>query len=113
MIRRPPSATRTDTLFPYTTLFRAVGLVADCWQAGIGYTEFEFLPSQRCVADCWQAGIGYTASARASVSPPVADCWQAGIGYTSSMIGKIGRAHVWTPVTNAHLVCRLLLDKKK
>src|SRR3546814_4519401 len=26
---------------------------------------------------------------------------------------KIGRAHVWTPVTNAHLVCRLLLDKKK
>src|SRR3546814_8833720 len=26
---------------------------------------------------------------------------------------KIGRAHVCTPVTNAHLVCRLLLDKKK
>src|SRR3546814_2122461 len=25
---------------------------------------------------------------------------------------KIGRAHVRTPVTNAHLVCRLLLDKK-
>src|SRR3546814_11731725 len=23
MIRRPPSATRTDTLFPYTTLFRS------------------------------------------------------------------------------------------
>src|SRR3546814_10151459 len=23
MIRRPPRATRTDTLFPYTTLFRA------------------------------------------------------------------------------------------
>src|SRR3546814_6163322 len=26
---------------------------------------------------------------------------------------EIGRAHVGTPVTNAHLVCRLLLDKKK
>src|SRR3546814_13464579 len=25
MIRRPPRSTRTDTLFPYTTLFRAVG----------------------------------------------------------------------------------------
>src|SRR3546814_2828378 len=24
---------------------------------------------------------------------------------------KIGRAHVCTPVTNAHLVCRLLLEK--
>src|SRR3546814_10852587 len=26
---------------------------------------------------------------------------------------KIGRAHVGTPVTNAHLVCRLLLENKK
>src|SRR3546814_4779656 len=26
---------------------------------------------------------------------------------------EIGRAHVRTPVTNAHLVCRLLLEKKK
>src|SRR3546814_3576831 len=25
MIRRPPRSTRTDTLFPYTTLFRAAG----------------------------------------------------------------------------------------
>src|SRR3546814_7551791 len=25
---------------------------------------------------------------------------------------QIGRAHVRTPVTNAHLVCRLLLEKK-
>src|SRR3546814_5214145 len=25
MLRRPPSSTRTDTLFPYTTLFRSVG----------------------------------------------------------------------------------------
>src|SRR3546814_21011701 len=26
MIRRPPRSTRTDTLFPYTTLFRSVGI---------------------------------------------------------------------------------------
>src|SRR3546814_20759170 len=26
MIRRPPRSTRTDTLFPYTTLFRSPGL---------------------------------------------------------------------------------------
>src|SRR3546814_4821565 len=25
MIRRPPRSTRTDTLFPYTTLFRSTG----------------------------------------------------------------------------------------
>src|SRR3546814_7179834 len=27
MIRRPPRSTRTDTLFPYTTLFRSLPLV--------------------------------------------------------------------------------------
>src|SRR3546814_8078303 len=30
MIRRPPRSTRTDTLFPYTTLFRSVQLGAGC-----------------------------------------------------------------------------------
>src|SRR3546814_5841571 len=29
MIRRPPRSTRTDTLFPYTTLFRSVERVLD------------------------------------------------------------------------------------
>src|SRR3546814_5609149 len=28
MIRRPPRSTRTDTLFPYATLFRSLGPVA-------------------------------------------------------------------------------------
>src|SRR3546814_210829 len=28
-------------------------------------------------------------------------------------VDQIGRAHVSTPVTNAHIVCRLLLEKKK
>src|SRR3546814_9129788 len=28
MIRRPPRSTRTDTLFPYTTLFRSAGRMA-------------------------------------------------------------------------------------
>src|SRR3546814_8754334 len=30
-----------------------------------------------------------------------------------SRLPQIGRAHVGTPVTNAHLVSRLLLEKKK
>src|SRR3546814_4425597 len=28
MIRRPPTSTRTDTLFPYTTLFRSIEVVS-------------------------------------------------------------------------------------
>src|SRR3546814_2102421 len=34
MIRRPPRSTRTDTLFPYTTLFRSRGYVPDGFFAG-------------------------------------------------------------------------------
>src|SRR3546814_17639749 len=30
MIRRPPRSTRTDTLFPYTTLFRSLACVSAC-----------------------------------------------------------------------------------
>src|SRR3546814_10732356 len=30
----------------------------------------------------------------------------------ASLVVKIGRAHVSTPVTNAHVVCRLLLETK-
>src|SRR3546814_10141603 len=33
--------------------------------------------------------------------------------FDESRDGQIGRAHVCTPVTNAQLVCRLLLEKKK
>src|SRR3546814_4015377 len=43
MIRRPPRSTRTDTLFPYTTLFRSVAMndVVIRNQAAIRMLEFE------------------------------------------------------------------------
>src|SRR3546814_10066367 len=31
MIRRPPRSTRTDTLFPYTTLFRSDRIIRQLW----------------------------------------------------------------------------------
>src|SRR3546814_5085137 len=37
MIRRPPRSTRTDTLFPYTTLFRAM----EAWLRTQGSAAFE------------------------------------------------------------------------
>src|SRR3546814_4024148 len=47
-----------------------------------------------------------------------ADFVAVGFGLVASPIEedrepKIGRAHVQTPVNNEHLVCRLLLEKKK
>src|SRR3546814_11332192 len=38
MIRRPPRSTRTDTLFPYTTLFRSVISRANDSEYGLGGT---------------------------------------------------------------------------
>src|SRR3546814_21112879 len=38
MIRRPPRSTRTDTLFPYTTLFRSVE-IADLAEIGDALVE--------------------------------------------------------------------------
>src|SRR3546814_2408212 len=39
MIRRPPRSTRTDTLFPYTTLFRSrIDLLTVALMLGVGYT---------------------------------------------------------------------------
>src|SRR3546814_5488341 len=60
MRRRPPRSTRTDTLFPYTTLFRALailledtGLSGCVRRAAIGFRDFEgdFALAQR-IEDC-------------------------------------------------------------
>src|SRR3546814_18136290 len=55
MIRRPPRSTRTDTLFPYTTLFRSFGagnLACQQFQPGDG-SDHQLLPgrSAQPVAD--------------------------------------------------------------
>src|SRR3546814_2970384 len=84
MLRRPPRSTRTDTLFPYTTLFRSAAA--------------RQRPSRVRPPDCRR-------SCRRAARCP------AGRARCSGM--EIGRAHVRTPVTNAHLVCRLLLEKKQ
>src|SRR3546814_15796648 len=57
MIRRPPRSTRTDTLFPYTTLFRSIrnsDYPASAGTAGAGgvvSVEYYVLPSGR-VSNC-------------------------------------------------------------
>src|SRR3546814_12226129 len=45
MIRRPPRSTRTDTLFPYTTLFRSVP------PAGLAATLARLAPGELVLAD--------------------------------------------------------------
>src|SRR3546814_9733723 len=44
MIRRPPRSTRTDTLFPYTTLFRSTS--TSSWLADTGKRYFASISSR-------------------------------------------------------------------
>src|SRR3546814_14501669 len=38
LIQRPPRSTRTDTLFPYTTLFRSILTLSAGWKPPLGDT---------------------------------------------------------------------------
>src|SRR3546814_17227834 len=44
MIRRPPRSTRTDTRFPYTTLFRSQGGRCDLISGAIGTVDDDLEP---------------------------------------------------------------------
>src|SRR3546814_10882679 len=50
MIRRPPRSTRTDTLFPYTTLFRSPSPPADCPPPGF-HPNSTAIPCPRSISD--------------------------------------------------------------
>src|SRR3546814_16258047 len=63
MIRRPPRSTRTDTLFPYTTLFRSDGVkymsqyffMAKEWQTRIAQTNVCFFRSAEMLSKWCEA----------------------------------------------------------
>src|SRR3546814_8257790 len=140
MIRRPPRSTLTDTLFPYTTLFRshdqppARRIGTDLASHGLSRRADLQPVEHQMVArrDAWRHRCG---AARRDVARTdrrrqpgaagrVADHrleWAAGdpaalyrreFSAACARPGDrpIGRAHVLTPVTKAHIVCRLLLE---
>src|SRR3546814_20521558 len=98
MLRRPPRSTRTDTLFPYTTLFRS-----QLWQDGVttlgawmflrepvlaeaagdaGY-DYVCIDMQHGLASYADAFAMLQALGRSTVAPVVRVPWN-----------EIGRAHV-------------------
>src|SRR3546814_5065883 len=131
MIRRPPRSTRTDTLFPYTTLFRsdfaaAKGIIiADTkFEYGLDDQGGLYLMDEVLTPDSsrfWPA-----AEYREGISPPSfdkqfvrdwletqswdktppapkapADVLKKTAEKYREALTQIGRAHVRTPVTNA------------
>src|SRR3546814_1556666 len=57
MIRRPPRSTRTDTLFPYTTLFRSEGLSLHSIGMALSRTPYELRLS---TSEVWNTEFRYT-----------------------------------------------------
>src|SRR3546814_2907642 len=93
MIRRPPRSTRTDTLFPYTTLFRSDEIAKRPIDDALG--PFGSVLVLYCVVQIKRL------FQRAPAQRP---------GARPQLDRKSTRLN---SVTNAHLVCRLLLEKKK
>src|SRR3546814_20398026 len=57
MIRRPPSSTRTDTLFPYTTRFRS--LLEKGYQIGFHPSAVVWHHRRPTAKAYWQQQVGY------------------------------------------------------
>src|SRR3546814_1909822 len=132
MLRRPPRSTRTDTLYPYPTLFRSLSsgtapanepthfavlggisfahMLNDMIQSLI-LAIYPILKNDFQLSFAQVGLITLTFQLTASLLQPL-------VGMVTDRrpmpysLPEIGRAHVRTPVTNAHLVCRLLLEKQ-
>src|SRR3546814_9289568 len=129
MSRRPPRFTRTDTLFPDTTTFRSGPAAHGPKGSRPGGRHRQELLQERLQprASAWSPRLA------ASAAPTRADASQQGsgrgdrrlhavaavglggvqgaVGDPEGGVDEIGRANVCTPVTNEHLVCRLLIEK--
>src|SRR3546814_6964683 len=124
MRRRPPRSTRTDTLSPYTTLFRSRG---KCDGDAGRHAQPGGIDRPRDAADF----VGGSAGRILALSLPKDDQRHPGpdpgspflkdivhfrgrheaeAGGESVAAWKSGRAHVSTPVTNAHRVGGLLRE---
>src|SRR3546814_4568591 len=97
MKRRPPRSTRTDPLFPYTTHFRSSSILYQSMPSN----SLPFPPLQYPL-------LSKTLFPNQHHERVLLDKHRG--NYKKSRDRTSTRR---TPVTNAHIVCRLLLEKKK
>src|SRR3546814_12048101 len=96
MRRRPPRSTRTDTLFPYTTLFRSLFRLDD--------------EPYRIALEGATAQLGVMRDTLEGEKANYRQKLEAIKQVQTDLDRKSTRLN---SVTNAHLVCRLLLEKTK
>src|SRR3546814_19224165 len=68
MLRRPPRSTRTDTLFPYTTLFRSSAIVAGTSKLEAAKTLLDWTITKKANE---MYNVGYAVVAYPGVAKPV------------------------------------------
>src|SRR2546422_5311997 len=101
MIRRPPRS----TLFPYTTLFRSVGRQRESrWFRPARPRRKRRRANPQSVAriDAWQIHLSHLLC--------LIDAWKLSVPESSSVRSE---EHTSELQSRLHLVCRLLLEKKK
>src|SRR3546814_1590964 len=112
MLRRTPRSTRTDTLFPYTTLFRSLHIFRHVEPLQRNAEQSRKLASNLCLADAGRAGeeivadrlVGITQAGTAQLDRGTQhldrlvltedDTLQVGVERFQRRLVKIGRAHV-------------------
>src|SRR3546814_1551592 len=91
MIRRPPRSTRTDTLFPYTTLFRSKSRQVERITGGLGFTTIREGVN---AVEAWLSSL--PGHAYANVRQPIV--------HTLNLAHLMPLSSVWAgPTRNAHL----------
>src|SRR3546814_6206031 len=123
MIRRPPRSTRTDTLFPFTTLFRSVfeSRSGDCdMDAGeqdkndartLAQPSRPYSFHQPTVEE---AAYGHeTGDAGDGIGEQLRQFEHVEKYLLDGGDEEIGRAHVCTPVPNTHLGCLLPHERNR
>src|SRR3546814_21051838 len=89
MIRRPPRSTRTDTLFPYTTLFRSTrttcGWTGSSISGAPGRPEHSD-PGSRAHGAVRPGGAGQ------GVKPTSSDAWKGACGGTNLTLPRASRS---------------------
>src|SRR3546814_2240812 len=117
MMLRPPRSTRTDTRFPYTTLFRAllqlaIESVFSAQPRDLSLLHVLFyIHSAGSLDNLINTEGGAQDSRIAGGSQRIALAMAAELGHRVLLQDR--KSTRLNSVTNAHLVCRLLLEKKQ
>src|SRR3546814_1663557 len=98
MIRRPPRSTRTDTLFPYTTLFRSTALVESVAMRSLAAPVPDYVPhlpertvSERALSASQLETVVYAGHAWSQYLPSTFSPSKEGVGLEAAEDGRAYR----------------------